>query len=128
MTAKNKTKFRIVFLLFLFAAFLVFSCSKENEEDLFDDKDCVTQNQSYTADIAPILAGSCNSCHGTSAPTAGIITASYEGLKNIAGNGSLLGSINHASGYSPMPKGGSKLPECARLKIAAWIAAGATNN
>ena len=40
----------------------------------------------------------------------------------------LLGSVDHAPGYSPMPKGGAQLSACDRAKLRKWVAAGAPNN
>jgi hypothetical protein len=37
-------------------------------------------------------------------------------------------AINHSAGYSPMPKGGNKLPACQIAKVRRWVAAGAPNN
>ncbi|TVQ12745.1 MAG: hypothetical protein EA361_10650 [Bacteroidetes bacterium] len=107
--------------------FIVFSsCSSDNEDDLFDD--CDTIDVSYADFIVPLMASHCNSCHSGDFPIGNIITATYEGVKAIADNGSLVGSVNHASGYRPMPEGQPQLPECPRLKIAAWVADGAKNN
>ena len=50
------------------------------------------------------------------------------GVKAIASNGKLIGTVNWASGFSPMPKGGSKLPNCNITKLQQWINAGAPNN
>ncbi len=117
------TPFLMVFLLFFLS-----SCSSENEEDLFGDDICDTTDVSYEEFIAPTMQTFCNSCHSAAAPSAGIITANYEGLKMVALDDRLVGSINHEPGYSPMPQGQPKLQECIRLKIQAWVEDGALNN
>jgi hypothetical protein len=43
-------------------------------------------------------------------------------------DGRLLGSIQHASGFSPMPEGSAKMNACNITKIRKWIQAGALNN
>jgi hypothetical protein len=43
-------------------------------------------------------------------------------------DGSLIGSINHDNGFSPMPKGSSKLNLCNITVIQKWIDDGAPNN
>lgn len=115
-------------MLFISVAVIFSACSSDNEDDLLDNGDCDTENVSYAEFVAPLMASHCNGCHGTSAPSAGIITATYEGLKVIADNGSLVGAINHASGFSPMPQGQPQLPDCTRLKVAAWVLDGALEN
>jgi mono/diheme cytochrome c family protein len=63
----------------------------------------------------------CNACHSQASPSGGIITSDYENLMVIVNNGKLQGTINHLSGFSPMPKGQNKLPDCDLQKIDAWI-------
>ncbi len=117
-----------IFLLFLF------SCSKSNETELQGPSQgvtatgCNTANMKFSAEIAPILQANCVSCHNTAGASAGINTETYSGVKVIADNGLLIGTITHASGFSPMPQGKPKLPECDINKIRAWIAQGTTNN
>ena len=82
----------------------------------------------YAADIAPIMSTFCNGCHGGSFPSAGINTSTWAGLQTTAGNGHLLGSVQHASGFSAMPKGTAMMDECNITKIRNWIQAGALNN
>jgi hypothetical protein len=52
----------------------------------------------------------------------------YSSDKAMAVNGSLYGSIAHASGYSSMPKGGNKLTACQLAKVKQWIDGGSLNN
>ncbi len=40
----------------------------------------------------------------------------------------LYGTISHASGYSPMPKGGAKLSNCQIATIKKWVDTGMLNN
>jgi hypothetical protein len=89
---------------------------------------CDSTAFNYSADIAPIMSTFCNGCHGGNSPSAGINTSSWAGLQPIANNDSLIGSIQHDSGFSPMPKGSAKMNACNITKIRKWIQAGALNN
>jgi hypothetical protein len=89
---------------------------------------CDSTAYTYSADISPIMSTFCNGCHGGAFPSAGINTSSWAGLQSIANNDSLMGSIQHDSGFSPMPKGSSKMNACNITKIRKWIQAGALNN
>jgi hypothetical protein len=111
---------------------IIFSCSRSNEEELRNDSAtnsvCNTANIKFSADIAPILQANCYSCHNTTNASGGVNTENYAGVKIIADNGTLVGTITHASGFSPMPQGKPKLADCDINKIKAWIAQGTQNN
>jgi len=83
---------------------------------------------SYSQKVVPILQNACYSCHTVANPSGGIAMATYATDKAIAVNGKLYGSINHAAGYSPMPKGGAKLNSCQLATIKKWIDNGSLNN
>jgi hypothetical protein len=89
---------------------------------------CDTTTFNYAADVAPILSNFCNGCHSGNSPSDGINTSSWASLQAIVNDGRLLGSIQHASGFSPMPEGSAKMPACNITKIRKWIQAGALNN
>lgn len=111
-------------LILLIPVYIMISCKSDNEEDLFKPSDCDTIGVSYTQFVAPLMSANCNSCHNVG----NIITSNYNDLKTIALNGKLMGSINHQQGYLAMPQGQPKLQECARLKLGAWVNAGAAEN
>jgi hypothetical protein len=111
--------------LFLLLIILFPSCSSDKDEV---GPDCDLDNVTYSGTVAPIMVASCNGCHSGAAPSAGINTANHSGLSVIALNGSLMGSINHESGFSNMPKGQPQLSACKRQQIAAWVNAGVPNN
>jgi mono/diheme cytochrome c family protein len=105
------------------------SCYYDNEEELYPNPvACDTTNVTYSGTVAPILSENCNSCHGSTSPSAGIITDNYTDLQTIVQNGKFVGAINHLNGFSPMPKGGNKLSDCNLAKIEKWIDSGAPNN
>lgn len=110
--------------LFLISVCILISCKSDNEEDLFGNNDCDTTGVSYSQFVAPLMNSNCNSCHSNG----NIITSTYNGLQTIALNGKLIGAVNHEQGFSPMPQGQPKLLECLRLKLGAWVNAGAPVN
>jgi hypothetical protein len=120
-------------IIFALLVFLVTSCYYDNEEYLYPDNvgtiGCDTTNVTYSGTIAPLLANACNGCHYPASPFgAGIVLNNHTDLVAIINSGRFVGAINHASGFSPMPKGGTKLSDCNLLKIQKWIDDGALNN
>lgn len=106
-------------------------CYYDNEEYLYAKAPCAISSVTYSVTISGILATSCYSCHSTATGNAsgnGIIIDSYAKLKPYVTNGQLVGSITHAGGFSPMPKGATKMSSCDIQKIQAWITAGALEN
>ncbi|MBL7830760.1 MAG: hypothetical protein JNK41_07020 [Saprospiraceae bacterium] len=89
---------------------------------------CDTTQANFAANVFPIIETFCNGCHGTKPPQGGISLATYADIKPFVNNGSLLGSIKFESGYSPMPKNGSKISQCKIDIIEKWIKDGAQNN
>ncbi len=83
---------------------------------------------SYSAKVVPVLQASCYGCHSGGAPSGGQAMGNYTADRTMALNGKLLGVITHATGFSPMPKGGTKLSNCNIAIVRKWIEAGAPNN
>lgn len=90
--------------------------------------DCDTTVFTYNTGIAPIMNTWCKGCHNPASLGGGIDVSTYTGVKAIAVNGKLVGSITHAAGYSAMPQSGAKLSDCRITQIKKWIAAGSLNN
>jgi hypothetical protein len=109
---------------------LAIGCSKTSEDKLTspDPPSCDTANMTYSADIKPILQANCYSCHSSGSAEGGVTLNTYEGVKNVAEDGDLIGTITHSPDYPPMPQGGAKLSDCDINKIKAWINSGASNN
>lgn len=82
----------------------------------------------YSGAVAPLMTASCTRCHNTTTPRAGIDLSTYDGVKAVAHNGKLLGSIKKETGYKPMPPGNTKLPDCQIRQIEKWVQAGSPNN
>ena len=103
-------------------------CYYDNEEELYN---CAVDvaNIKYATTINSMLTSyGCIGCHGTIAPSGNITLNTHAGVKAAAETGQLYGSITHATGFSPMPQGGSKMNACDIKKIKAWIDAGMPNN
>ena len=120
---------RIKSLFLLFAIGLATSCSQDKEEEL---NTCNTDpaNIHYASTITGIFSSNgCYGCHsGNGSLGGGKSLDTYAGVKNVVDNERLLGAINHAQGFSPMPKGGTKMSDCDIAKVTAWVNAGAPNN
>ncbi|WP_291727540.1 c-type cytochrome [Bernardetia sp.] len=128
---KNVNALFICLLITLFSSIIFTACEWKSEEEEIIGTDCDTSQVTLSGTVQPILETNCYRCHSAeNAPVAGvgINLEEYESLKGFADRGSLLGSISHASGFSPMPKGASKLADCDIKKIEAWIEKGATND
>ena len=104
-------------------------CYYDNEEDLYGNASCTPNPApSFSADVLPILDSRCNNCHSGASPSGGIKLDSYNEVIKYVPNGKLMGSINHDSGYSAMPKNGTKLSTCQIELIQAWVDTDTPNN
>lgn len=90
---------------------------------------CDTANVTYTASVRPVLVNKgCTGCHNASLASGNVTLDTYDGVKVVALDGRLYGSIAHLPQYAPMPQNGNKLDQCTIDKIKIWIDAGAPNN
>ncbi len=122
----------------LFSAFLLSitiislsSCYYDIEEELYpaySTNACDTIDITYAQDIQPMLQNSCYSCHGTGIGLGNVTLEGYANLQPYIADGSFVGSVEHGSGFSAMPKGGTKLANCSIDKIKIWVRQGASNN
>lgn len=125
------------FAFFICTVFSMFtlqfsSCYYDNEQDLYgtDVTTCDTTNATYSLKVATIIDNKCLNCHsnanydnlGGGTPLEG-----YDNIAQYAGD-NLLGTIEHSSGCSAMPKGSGKIPDCEITIIKMWIDAGYPNN
>jgi mono/diheme cytochrome c family protein len=92
------------------------------------DCSCDPTKFTYSGIIQPMLNVNCVGCHKPGSLGGNIDLSKYNAVKVQVSNGKLLGSVTHASGFSPMPKGGNKLSDCQITQISNWINAGAPNN
>ena len=121
-------KLFIPFILFILAG-----CYYDSEEALFGKPGtgCNTDITNFSTEIKPILQSNCLTCHSNSAAPSsggGVKLQDYADVKTYVDNGKLIGTIEHSSGYSPMPKGGGKLSDCNILILNTWISKGVLNN
>lgn len=124
----EKIKIPKTLFLFLLFPFFFSSCYYNVEELLYPDVDCQILDMSFVNDIVPIIEKDCYACHSKEANFANITLEGHDMISIYIDNGKLMGSINHAAGFSPMPQGAAKLLDCEIEKIASWINAGALNN
>ncbi|MFZ9387595.1 MAG: hypothetical protein ACO25B_06910 [Chitinophagaceae bacterium] len=89
---------------------------------------CDTAVFTYSGAVKPIMDYKCAGCHNPSNLGGNIDVSTYTGLRIVALNGKLYGSVSHQTGYSPMPKNSPKLSDCEIRQIQKWITAGALNN
>ena len=116
---------------FIIVGIVIFmqSCYYDNVEDLYPQlPECDTTNVTYSNNVWPIINSNCTGCHGGNAPAGNIRLENYNDISSAANNGSLLGTIRHENGWSPMPKGGGKLNNCDIVKIEIWVNQGTPDN
>ncbi|MBN2681907.1 MAG: hypothetical protein JXR58_05330 [Bacteroidales bacterium] len=121
------------FLIFVVSILITSSCYYDNEKDLYpvsNFNNCDTSNIVFSTMVLPTINSKCNNCHSeVLAPELGghISLENYENIKYSVDNGSLWGSINYFSGFSPMPPE-NRLDDCSILQIEIWIKNGAKND
>jgi hypothetical protein len=95
------------------------SCKKETTPQTFD---CAGVAPTYNGEIKAILNASCatQGCHSASSNAAGRNYSTYSAAKSNASSDAFLGSIQHLSGYSAMPKGASKLSDANIKLLSCW--------
>ena len=110
------------------------SCYTDNEEELYGTSTatCDTSGVKFSTNVLPLMNAQCatSGCHNAATAAAGANLSTYTSIKSYITNGKefFLGSIKHTSGFSAMPKGGSKMAACDIAKIETWINAGMLNN
>src|SRR5437868_8162120 len=111
MKLMHHLKWRTAFLwLCLLNSGLLASCASDNEEDLYPTTGtCDTSAVTFSGTVTSILENrGCIGCHGTAAPSGGVILDTFADVQKRANSGQLIGAITHAPGYTPMPFGGTK--------------------
>ena len=131
---KNKI-LTITVLFVVIGIFSLPSCYYDVESELYPDNGsvtCDTTNAKFGAFVSPLMVSKCatSGCHNASTASAGVNLDGYTSIKNyMSKNQSVFfGSINHNSGFSAMPKGGTKLSSCDIKKLQVWFNAGLLNN
>lgn len=125
---------KYLIILAIFSGLLVTasSCYYDKEDLLYGGGNTVCTDSStvvsYSTQVVPVLQQYCYSCHSGGFPSGGIAMGTYASDKAIGQNGKLYGSISYAPGYSPMPKGMTKMTSCQIALIQKWINNGMPNN
>ena len=101
---------------------------QQGAKDLVCASMCDSSVFTYSAAILPVIQNKCQGCHSGTNAQGSIDLSSYTLVKAKVADGKLWGSINHQTGFSPMPKNGAKLTDCELSQFQKWIAAGAPNN
>jgi hypothetical protein len=104
------------------------SCEYNNEDELFPPGPCATDTITYTGVIEPLMADKCYECHDDDNRLGNVDLEGYNNLVFYVEDGSLLGSVKHDAGFSPMPDGRDQLSDCEIEQLETWISEGAQNN
>lgn len=117
-------------LLLLLSSLLFVSCTKDkasNPEAFQNNEPCA--NVSFANEVQPILNNSCAfaGCHSTASAASGIRLSTHAEVVATNEN-SLIGSIKHDAGFSPMPKNTAKLSRDNIELIKCWVLNGKPNN
>jgi hypothetical protein len=113
----------ILLLLIIFLA--VSSCYYDSEEAIFPNinNTCDTTNITYNVTIRTMLNNYCIACHSGGGTT---VLVTYDNVS--AKSDRIIGSIEHKSGFLPMPQGGLMLDSCLINQFVKWVAKGKLNN
>lgn len=103
---------------------------QQGAQDLSCDAECDTTNVTFSGSVFPLIQTKCEGCHSGANPQGGVALTNFNQVRAAVNNGSLLGSITHAAGFTamPYPAGSAKLPDCDIRMIQIWIENGAPND
>lgn len=122
---------RLLLLCLIIVIALLASCYYDNEEALYPslNTQCDTTNVTFSGTVVPILAGNCLSCHANSAAAAFGNNIRLEDFADVQTRAAAVaGSIKQTGNYSPMPKNGGKLKDCAIRQFDIWVRQGMPDN
>lgn len=89
---------------------------------------CDTSVFTFSGAVKNTIQNKCVGCHNPASLGGNIDLSTYNGVKIVALDGRLFGSVAQLSGYKPMPQNSPKLSDCEIRQIQKWINAGALNN
>lgn len=124
---------RIGTVLYILFITILSGCYYDNEEKLYPvlDTSCNLDNVTFSGTVKPILQASCYTCHSNANSLnsgGGIKLENHADVQTMAKSGKLMGAVNHASGFLPMPQNGNKLPDCEISKLQRWVDNQTPNN
>jgi hypothetical protein len=99
------------------------ACYYDNEVEQYGVSACDTTAISFSQDILPIINGNCISCHTPGGQQESSPFTNHSEIKTYGAG--MVERVNGVGGI--MPPDGS-IPSCDKLKIEAWVKAGAPNN
>lgn len=109
--------------------FSISSCYYDIQEELHPGfVTCDTSFATYSNKVNTILRTKCIVCHSAINLSAGINLETYAGTQAVAQNGKLLGSVEHVTGFKPMPQNSGKLSDCDIKTLKVWVNSGSLNN
>jgi len=103
-------------------------CHYDVGEELEITVTCAGENISFTKEIIPILEANCINCHNPDQAQGNVNLIGYQNIAVYVDDGSLLGSIRHDSGFSPMTENVPSLSDCEIQQVSTWIDEGAQEN
>jgi uncharacterized membrane protein len=123
--------FSLTVISLLNISVLLTYCTYDNELEKYGDSrmPCDTSTVTYSNTIQSILEDNCYTCHNeedASSIGGNVVLDSYQAVEEKANR--VLKAVQHAEGYSNMPKGQAQLDECTIAKIRIWVEDGAPNN
>lgn len=124
-------RFLLLIITLLSLAAMQTGCYYDVEEELYppDSTACDLTNITFSGTIEPLIVAECAAtCHSNAVMNGNISLEGYQNIKEQAENGNLMGAVRHDPGFSPMPQGGSKLPQCQIESIQKWIDNGTPND
>ena len=113
---------------YLFLILFLISCNKETDTDPeVTPEPTTTATVSFTTDVQPIFNTTCNGsyCHGGGAD--GKTFGTHAEITAVP-SATVLGAINHSTGFEAMPKSQPKLSQGKIDTITTWINEGSLNN
>jgi len=116
------SKFGIGIVFTLIVSVFIAGCYYDNEEELYPDAACDTDNITYDSHVAAIMSSSCafTGCHVAGGPAPGILD-NYAGVKEKVDDGTFF---KRTIEDKDMPPSGP-LSDCNLAILSAWIDAGA---
>ena len=120
---------KIIIIMVSITAIVLFSCKKDKADEPVTPEPTPVSFK-FAADVQPIFQQSCGtggSCHGSGNMSDGKVFETHAGASAVP-NSIIMGSIKHESGFSNMPKSGTKLTDTKIAIIQAWIDGGKLND
>jgi len=89
---------------------------------------CDSNIYSYSGAVSKIMSN-CTGCHSGSNASAQVDLSNHAGVKTVATNGRLIGSVTSQTGFASMPPYGSpRLTPCQITQLQKWINNGCQND